>query len=79
MKKKELGNEALQISLNNSKIKLLKLKKILIKNEELGWKKTFENASLETLEKQVTHPPSTLLGESWEYSFVRVSKHVTYQ
>jgi hypothetical protein len=34
--KKELGNEALQISLNNSKIKLLKLKKILIKNEELG-------------------------------------------
>jgi hypothetical protein len=48
------------------------LKKILIKNQELGWKKkSIENASLETVEKQVTHPPSILVGESWEYSFVR--------
>jgi hypothetical protein len=56
------------------------LKKILIKNQRVRVKKkTFENASLETLEKQVTHPPSTLVGETWEYSFVRGSKHVTYQ
>jgi len=70
--KKKPGNEALQISLKNSKNQAFKIEKNINKKSRVRLKKkTFENASLETLEKQVTHPPSTLVGESWEYSFVR--------
>jgi len=71
----------LQISVKNSKIKLLVLKKNINKKSRVRVKKKnpLKMLSLETLEKQVTHPPSTLVGESWEYSFVRGSKLVTYQ